>query len=205
MSDTMKALPLPIPDAIGVFFDTETNGLPVWGTPSGGDDQPHLVQLAAVAVNLQTREIVNSIDLIVKPQGWEIPQECVDLNGITTEYATAMGLPEVQVLEIFLSMWNSYKRFAYNTTFDNRIIRIGTKRYFNEQDQEIWKAGEYECQMIASRKHLGGKNPKLAHAYKEICGKELINAHTAMADALACMEIYFALQDINAEPGDVFK
>ena len=205
MNDQLKAQLLPIPQSIGIFFDVETTGIPDWKIPSDDPSQPHLTQLAAIAVDLNTRSIINSIELIVKPDGWEIPQECVDLNGIHTEYAKFAGMPEVQVIEIFLTMWGGHKRFAYNATFDNRLIRIGTKRYFNEKDQESWKAGQYECQMIAARKHLGGKNPKLEVAYKEICGKELVGAHTAMADTLACKDIYFALQDINAEAGDMFK
>ncbi len=205
MIDPTKHAPLIVSTNIGVFFDTETTGIPDWKIPSGDPKQPHLTQIAAIVVDLNTRETINSIDLIVQPNGWEIPQECADLNGITTQYAKAHGMPEEMVVGLFLALWSGHKRFAYNTTFDNRIIRIATKRYFEAAAQDLWKAGPYECQMMAARKFLGGKNPKLHVALKEICGTDLVGAHTAMADTIACKDIYFALQDKNAEAGDMFK
>lgn len=180
-----------------IFFDTETTGLPNWKEPSGDKVQPHIVQLAAVQVDEDSKEIIQSINLIVKPDGWEIPQETIDIHGITTEMAMDVGISETDVLEIFLQLWRMKKRVAFNTTFDNRIIRIATKRYAGEAVINSWKEGEYECAMIASRKIMGGKNPKLTAAYKHFTGKDLENAHSAMADTLACMEVYFSIKNHN--------
>lgn len=189
-----------------VTFDTETNGMVSWKEKSEGDNQPHIVQIAALRVDEVTRQTKQSLDIIIKPVTWDIDQEMTDIHGITKEYAMDVGVPEDLAIEMFLAFHEGCsKRLAYNTTFDNRIIRIGIKRYIGDKVADKWKAEPYECQMIASRKHMGGKNPKLAAAYQEICGKELVNAHTAMADTVACMDIYFALQDIQAESGDVFK
>ena len=58
-----------------LFFDTETTGLPLFKEPSEHPDQPHLVQLAASLVDLDTRAVLSSIDVIVKPDGWTIPDE----------------------------------------------------------------------------------------------------------------------------------
>ena len=178
-----------------IFFDLETTGLPNWKTPSGGEDQPHIVQLAAVQVDIESRKVIQSIDLIVKPDGWEIPQETIDVHGITNEHALAVGIPEKDVLEIFLNLWHGNKRVAYNTTFDNRIIRIATKRYSDEQMIEYWKGGDYECAMMMSKKAMGVNSVKLVEAYKHFTGKELENTHSAMADTLACMEVYFEIKD----------
>lgn len=177
-----------------IFFDTETTGIPDWKIQSDDEKQPHIVQLAAVQVDEESKEIIQSINLIIRPDGWEIPKETIDIHGITNEQALKVGIPEKDVLEIFLNLWHGNKRIAFNTTFDNRIIRIATKRYSDEQMIEMWKSGDYECAMIKSRKVMGGKNPKLTAAYKHFTGKDLEDAHSAIADTLACMEIYFAIE-----------
>ena len=193
--------------ALKVFFDTETTGLPDWKAPSGGEDQPHLVQIAAHLVDCDQRKLVQSMDVIIRPDGWEIPAEVTEIHGITTEYAMAVGVPEDLALAMFLSFWQGRSRVAHNTTFDNRIIRIATKRYCGEETQEAWKSCEYECTGLLSKPIMqmppkgryGYKMPKLEEAYQYFCGKQLQNAHTAIADVNACMEVYFAIQDAMAE------
>jgi len=180
------------------FFDFETTGFPEWSKPSGDDCQPHIVQLATLVVD-EKQNIIQSMDVIVRPEGWEIPKETVEIHGITTGYASDVGISEKLAVEMFLSMWNGNLQVAYNTTFDRRIARIGTKRYFPEDVQLSWKEGVYECAMIASRKIIGGKYPTLAEAYKHFTGKDLVDVHSAMADTKACMEIYFSIKNINKQ------
>lgn len=185
-----------------LVFDTETTGLPDWKSPSGGENQPHLVQLAAHLVEVEAQKIVQSMDVIIKPDGWTIPDEVSELHGITTDYAMAVGVDEKLALDMFLALWGRRKRVAHNTTFDNRIIRIATKRYSDEQTIEAWKAGEYECTGLLSKPIMqmepkgryGYKMPKLSEAYEHFTGKVLQDAHTAIADVNACLEVYFAIK-----------
>lgn len=178
-----------------VFFDTETTGIPVWNEPSGGDNQPHIVQLAAALVDPSSREVKDLIDLIVAPDGWEIPDSVAEIHGITAEIATEKGVPEAEALETFLNFWGGRKRIAFNTTFDNRIIRIATKRYSSAETVDHWKAGEYECAMIGSQRVIGGKYPKLAEAYQYFTSKTLEGAHSALVDVMATIELYFMMKD----------
>lgn len=183
---------------IGLGFDTETTGLPDWKKPSGSENQPHIVQLAAVLVDLDTGEELQSISVIVKPDGWVIPQETIDVHGITNELANEVGIPESTALGMFINLYNQCDlRIAHNTTFDNRIIRIALKRYMpNLISDEEWKNKDsYFCTLMKFRKIKGGKSGhKLEDAYEYYTGQKLEGAHNAMIDTRACMEIYFAMQ-----------
>lgn len=180
-------------------FDTETTGLPDWQSPSESETQPHIVQLAAALVDEDTRAIKQSMNVIVQPSGWTISQEMTDIHGISHDQAMDEGIPEPLALDMFLALWNGRTRIAHNSTFDNRIIRIATKRYSDEQTIDRWAEGsqgnEWYCTCINARKVMGGKSPKLEEAYKHFTGKDLENAHSAEADMLACLDVYFGIQD----------
>jgi DNA polymerase-3 subunit epsilon len=183
-----------------IAYDTETTGLPNWKEPSGDPSQPHLVQIAALVANIETRKVVASIDLIIKPDGWEIPVETSEIHGITTEFALEHGVPEAEAYAIFMSLWGGKLRVAHNRTFDQRIIRIATKRYGTSEQEDAWGDKEtHACTMLLSRASVGLKKaPKLAEAYLHYTGKDLENAHSALADATACLDVYFALLDERA-------
>jgi len=178
-------------------FDTETTGIPIWSTPSGNENQPHMVQLASMLVDAETKEIVESMDVIIRPEGWIIPEDTIKVHGITNEIAHEVGIPEKEALEMFLDMWEkSSLRIAHNTTFDNRIIRIALKRYLPDLiPDDVWKCkGSYYCTLINFRKWIGGKSGHtLGEAYKHFTGVELEGAHDAMVDVKACMEVYWGL------------
>lgn len=187
-------------------YDTETTGLPSWKEPSESDNQPHLVQLAALVADTDTRQVIASIDLIVKPDGWTIPDEVAEIHGITTEYALEHGVPESEVYRTFMSLWNGRHRIAHNRTFDQRILRIAGHRFGTEAELEAWaEKDNHDCTMIMSRPicqipnvgKAGIKAPNLAEAYKHFTGKDLVNAHTAMADTKACLDVYFGLLDME--------
>lgn len=178
-------------------FDTETTGLPLWQEPSESEGQPHLVQLAALLVSADTREIKQEMDVIVKPDGWIIPDDVAEIHGITTERAMDEGIPEPEALEMFLELYRQCDlRVAHNSNFDNRIIRVALKRYQPDliPDEEWKDRARYYCTLMNCKKIMGGKSGHaLSEAYKHFTGLELEGAHTAMADARACMEVYWKI------------
>ncbi|MEH6812926.1 MAG: 3'-5' exonuclease [Motiliproteus sp.] len=184
-----------------LFFDTETTGLPNWKLPSGDISQPHLVQLAAILADLDTGKVISSMDVIIKPDGWEIPQETIEIHGITNELAHAIGIDEEQVLGMLLSLCGDHRRVAHNRAFDQRIIRIACKRYATDQVTDKWANKDtFDCSMLQARslmKHLPdpGKG-SLASAYQHFCGKAIEGAHNAMVDARACLDLYLAMQKV---------
>lgn len=179
-----------------LHFDNETSGIFIWGEPSGGDNQPHIVSLAAQLVEDDSQEVVGELDVIIKPEGWSWDEddEAFKVHGITMEQAMDVGIPEDQAISAFMDLHHICdRRVAFNTTFDNRCIRVGLKRYYTDELADKFKADPYYCTMVNSRKVMGGKNPKLTAAYKHFTGLDLESNHNAMADTIASKEIYFHL------------
>lgn len=198
-----------------ICWDTETTGLPEWGLPSDHPDQPHIVQFACIVADADTGKQLAAIDLIVKPDGWVIPDECAAIHGITTAHASAVGIPEKDVMSLFLALGLGRTHVAHNSSFDQRIMRIALKRYFGDAAAEEFKARKFECTQLlstpilklpptakmraAGRNHF--KSANLAEAYKHFTSRELQNAHSAMADVQGCMEVYFAIKGVPAAAG----
>ena len=197
-----------------VFFDTETTGLPIWSEPSDSEAQPHLTQIAALVVDADTRKVLSSIDLTIRPEGWEIPAETVELNQLTTEHCANVGVNEMLAITMFLSLIAGAKNIiAHNSSFDQRIIRIAMKRYgYSDAALIEWAdKGQHHCTMLAAHPIMGLKRngkpkfPSLSEAYEHFIGKPLEGAHTALADARGCMEVYFAMQDLANAKEPVIK
>lgn len=187
-------------------FDTETTGLPAWNIPSEDPAQPHIVQLGVILLDDETQEEKAVIDTIIKPDGWVIPAEVTAIHGITTERAMDEGIPEKQAVEMFLDLWRQSKlRVAHNVTFDDRIIRIALKRFFTDELADAFRVSPKACTGLLAKpimkmepkNRYGYKMPKLSEAYKHFTGRDLEDAHTAIADVRACRDVYLALQALK--------
>lgn len=200
-----------------LFYDTETTGLPDFKSPSDAPHQPHIVQIAALLVDPETRVERAAIDLIIAPDGWAIPAEVAAIHGITTEIAKRAGVSERVAIDLFTDLRGAATiEVAHNIAFDRRIVRIAMLRHLGMTREEIEgdEGGvERYCTMKAStglvncpptaRMLAAGftkpKPPKLAECVKHFFGEDLTGAHNALADVRACTRVYFYLQDMRAE------
>lgn len=196
----------------GLFYDTETTGLPLFNEPSEDPRQPHLVQLAACLIDVDKRQTIASMNVIVEPRGWLIPDDVAKIHGITTEHAAAVGVSEHLALMMFTDLWQRAQfRIAHNQQFDERIIRIAKLRYQDRERAEAWAAGPAECtqllstpilklpptaKMIAARRNHH-KSANLGEAYEYFTGRKLEGAHNALVDVHACIDVYYAIQDLK--------
>lgn len=208
---------------LALFYDTETSGLPLFEQPSEHPDQPHIVQLGAALIDLETRIELATLDLIVRPDGWTIPEEVAAVHGITTEKAMELGVPEALVVDALLALWRQADgghrlRIGHNESFDARILRIALKRHVDPRDwtapvSDVWKAAHAECtqrlatpilklpptdRMKAARRfHF--KSANLREAYQHFTGQPLDGAHNALVDVRACATVYFAAKALAEE------
>ncbi len=199
----------------GLFYDTETTGLPLFDMPSEDPRQPHIVQIGAALVDLESRRRLATIDLTIQPDGWVIPDDVAAVHGITTSHAEAIGVPESMALDLLLELQGRADvRIAHNEPFDARIVRIAIERLLGNDDglADDWNGRASFCtaraatpimalpptaRMRAVGRHHH-KTPKLSEAYKFYTGRDLDGAHNAMVDVDACIEVYFAMGGSNA-------
>lgn len=205
---------------LALFYDFETQALPLFKEPSEHPGQPHFVQVGAELVDLETRRVFSTLDVVVKPDGWTIPDDTAAIHGITTEMALDVGIPEHLALRMLLAMWRRAEvHIGHNETFDARIARIACMRFLDEATADDWKAGAAECTQLISTPILKlpptdkmrragffkHKSANLGEAYEFFTGKKLEGAHSAIVDVRACQEVYFAAKSPMGAALDVIE
>jgi DNA polymerase-3 subunit epsilon len=186
-----------------LFFDTETTGLADFNKRASDPSQPHIVQLAAMLCD-DLGAVIESHNVIVKPEGWRIPEEMTAIHGVSQDMAQQIGMPEVCVMEILWAMLKKQSLLvAHNLTFDKFMARIGMRRHglLTDEEDDWWKQMPGFCTMRSTTELCalpGGRNgqfkwPKLKEAHKQIFGEEPTETHDAMEDLLSCKRIYFWL------------
>lgn len=198
-------------------FDTETTGLPDWGQPSEAEHQPHLVQLAMILLDDDLKE-VGSASVVVRPEGWTIPDDVAKIHGITTERALAIGVSEKLATRLYMDMLYGTNALAvaHNVKFDQRIMRIAMIRAGYDKDRQDARTLSSYCTMEAATSLVNlpptekmiaagfnkPKPPRLSECIEFFFQEKLDGAHDALVDVRACLRVYRHLNAVAAT-GDV--
>ena len=177
-----------------LFFDTETTGIPErsWNWDTDFEQYPHVVQIAWLhGCKVETH--------IIRPDGWEIPQETVDVHGITTEYALEHGEPFASVVDMFIQDCHDAGLICgHNIHFDTSIIKANILRelgreYYDANDVEnaLYKGKRIDTmrptmKWVDARMANGRlKFPNLSELYSRCFPGESFPAHDALEDVKA--------------------
>lgn len=184
-----------------LFFDTETNGVArdYTAPPSTGDNWPRMTQLAYVLAT-NAGDIVARYQTLIQPDGWEVPTtEFFVKNGMSTARCAEFGISATRALAQFVQAVEACDTIiAHNIRFDYGVVGSEMMRYGIRAN----KRPERHCTMEALTPIMQlpstypGKYkwPKLEEAYCYVTGKEMVNAHDAMGDVDALVEMYFTIQ-----------
>lgn len=205
-----------------VAYDTETTGLWKNALPIDHFAQPKICSLSALLVEEtgpSTFEIRETLDVIVKPDGWDIPPPLLppglstdeakkqglkfnasDVHGITQEVAEERGVPLFDAMKSFNNLVSQADGLlAHNEAYDNNVVRHALKllkRSIPLPDRRV-------CTMMMAKDYCrlppnfpGGdwKWPKLSEAYLHVFGRELQNAHSSIDDISQSFELYQELK-----------
>lgn len=173
-----------------LFWDTETSGIPIDSLPDDHEGQPHMVELGCVLFDESGAER-SCANLIVKPDGWEIPDGAARVHGITTALAERFGVPLSLAVATFCNLRAiALETVAYNEGFDQKIMRYAIARTGRQPSHPgpdkrtdlmeiitpIVALPPTERMMMAGYGHKH-KPPKLAEAYRHFFGEGLQGAH----------------------------
>lgn len=151
-----------------LFYDSETTGFPLYKEPSNHPDQPYITQLAAELCDEESGETIATLDHLIRPAGWTIPDDVAALTGITTARAAAEGVAADDVIHAFIELWlSTARRCAHNESFDARIVRIALMRHSVLSTKmegklpfaDYWKAGPAYCTQGNSTKIVNAARP----------------------------------------------
>ena len=177
-----------------LFFDTETTGIPDRSAKWDADfmSYPHVVQIAWIYRG-------EKFDYIIRPDGWEIPEEATAVHGITTGYAMEHGAPFAAVIDKFISDCHSAGLICgHNVHFDTGIVKanilreLGRAYYDAENVEDALFKGKRIDTMRSSMKWVDARNswgklkfPNLSELYSRCFPGETFPAHDALQDTQA--------------------
>jgi len=180
-----------------LFLDMETTGKAFFKLPSYHPSQPRMVSLGAILADENSREIA-ILDLIIKPDGFEIPEGASAIHGITTEHAEKVGVPIKVALSLLGDMAILADQFAaHNIQFDRLITERESGYVFLDGKKPLVCTMEAMTPICNLPGPYGPKWPKLEEAYFHCFNRKLEGAHGALADCRACKEIYGWLTERN--------
>lgn len=185
-----------------LFFDTETTGLPLrWNAPvTDVDNWPRLVQLAWMMYDMQGN-LLESKDVIVRPEGFAIPPDAARVHGITTVMAREKGHPLEEVMEEFAGKVDvAGVLVGHNIAFDECIVgaeferlRMMTSLFLKPKFCTMKSSAAY-CKLPGKK---GYKAPRLSELHRVLFGTDFEHAHDALADVRATARCFWELKRIG--------
>lgn len=180
-----------------LIFDTETTGLPKSreAAEKKPDNWPHLVSISWVILDSETNKILKERNYIIKPNGWDIPQESVNIHGISTECAIKDGSDLRAVILEFINE-DCDILVAHNMEFDISVVVNAVLWDLKLQFPPIrprqictMKLGRDMCMLPG--KYGKYKYPKLKEFYYHVFKKmpDETKLHNSMYDVLVLTEI----------------
>lgn len=198
-----------------LFFDTETTGIAPKGANWETDYKlfPHIVQLSWKRSDQDEVK-----DYIIKPEGYEIPEETTAIHGITTEKALKEGDFFENVIRLFIKdCLEADKIVGHNIYFDTSNLKANVLRHveisgeygpFDKKwSEQIIHALNKDKRIDTMMKTVkfcsipfsngkGNKWPTLIELHRKLFNEDF-PAHNSKHDVLATEKCFNKLVELN--------
>ncbi len=183
-----------------LIFDTETTGLPRnYAAPlSDFDNWPRAIQLAWQLHDAKGF-LINYGNVLIQPEGFNIPYNAEKIHGISTAKAKALGIPLREALNLFIKdLEQAQYLVGHNIEFDINILgaeflRLGISNVFESKDSIDTKDESTDYCAIPGGKGGKFKWPTLEELHQKLFNKSFGTAHNAGADVEATVRCFFEL------------
>jgi len=182
-----------------LIFDTETTGLPRRDNApiEELENWPRIVQLAWQRHD-KSGKLIENENLIIRPDGFEIPYSAEKVHGISTAKALESGVPVHEALSKFAeAIASSSYIIGHNIKFD---LNITAAEFLRSGIENALLSTTSVCTMELTRDFckLPGrgnryKSPRLEELYEILFSESFSFAHNASADVNATARIFFEL------------
>ncbi len=203
-----------------LIFDTETTGLPKrWDAPiTDTENWPRCIQIAW-QLHDAMGNLVEQKDMLVRPEGFNIPYEAEQIHGISTALAEQDGISLSETLRLFNEALSKAKFVVgQNVDFDVNIMgcefhRLGVSNILSELPvlDTCTEATAELCKIPGGR---GGKFklPTLTELHEFLFGASFAEAHNATADVEATTRCFlelvrkqhYSIKELDVQP-DYFE
>ena len=133
---------------------------------------------------------------IIAPDGWKVPEVAANIHGITTERASAEGIPISQALDGFAkALRQSDMLVAHNVAFDRPVLLSEAYRARSTELLSALHATPTECTMRMGTLP-GTRWPKLAALDERLFGiaPPADSLHRADVDTELCAQIWVEMK-----------
>lgn len=174
-----------------LILDTETTGLFDFKLPADDPSQPRLAAAAFILAD-ETGAEIKAVKHYVKPDGWEMPAEAFAINGLSTEFLDANGVPVLTVLDEYEAhIKGGLIVIGFNAQFDCKMMRAEFRRAGRP---DLFEETPNIC-VMRSLHPYGQEGLPIVRGFvklREACayfGIEQAAAHDALDDARAARRI----------------
>lgn len=186
-------------------IDTETTGFKRKGELIQ-ENQARVCQIAMVLAD-HTGKPLTKFSSLIKPDGWIIGEGAKKVHGISDEMCERTGISMKSVFALYVRLTSmSDIIVAHNADFDRGMMKV-EEAYYNApfpvpgdettmcQPPITEVVKDWYCTMKTNTHITSGKWPKLEEALQHYCGRSVgENAHDALVDTEACLDVFFAMR-----------
>ena len=185
-----------------LIYDTETTGFPSrYGAPHTDLEAWSTARLVQIAWQLHDIDgsLISAQNILVRPEGFEIPYASEQIHGISTERALAEGVSIQEALGVFEEDLKRTKfLIAHNIEFDLGVV--GSEVVRAERSTSLWDIKTIDTKLVSTEYCAlpggrGGKFkwPTLTELHTKLFGEAFQDAHDAAYDVHATTKCFFAL------------